>query len=71
MEPTCKKQQLERDILAEFPLGKNLKCSVESGDYDGPIISVDARKNMDSILTQIMEKHHQARYRQRSCVQTI
>ena len=38
MEPTCKKQKQERDILAEFTLGKNLKCNVESGDYDGPII---------------------------------
>ena len=38
MEPACKKQKLERDILAEFTLGKNLKCSVEAGDYDGSII---------------------------------
>ena len=38
MEPLKKKQKLKRTILAEFAISQNLKCSVESGDYDGPII---------------------------------
>ena len=38
MEPLKKKQKLERDVLAEFAISQNLKCRVESGDYDGPII---------------------------------
>ena len=38
MEPLKKKQKLERTILAEFAISQNLKGSIESGDYDGPII---------------------------------
>lgn len=38
MESSKKKQKMERTIFAEFPLGQNVKCCVESGDYNGPII---------------------------------